>query len=776
MAYRIENKFGLSLSFIPEFGTYNLKYNGESWLGPGIFSVYDMGRWYMSQRQLSTKSMYDPTLECFKDEELFISNITQGIDNDILGENEFISVQWGICNTGIEIVTGFRMYKDNPYIMFFQKFPRGFKNYANGNWRMPSVIFPQFRTNDYEGRTDLYSWSSGGMFSHKAAYGSASTIGGTVDVLMLSDTQYNSMIISPYSNYLSATQQSGPFPGSNTMSNAYINCGIQGLAEEIPEGYEHSHIIAVGKGINNTFKKWGEALLFRSGKPIPSKYKDITLKYLTYWDDYGSYYCQNGFKETGFASYEDIIIGLEKDARENGLNIGAYQVLDLDQLRYTEAIFEPRVDLFPHGLKWLTEKLQKPLMAYITWHYPNGPYREKYHFFQCDERGYIPTYGMGDVFYSREYWDYTADKLKTWGCIFLQHDFLNVYEGDRVMMAGVNNMEEYFKNLAKAMYDSNITMQYCMQLTRNILESTENHTMISLQGTWDHHAHKTKTANVEANDNYTWKHLLFMNTLYGSLGIWPARDNVQPLADPNGYEDILLSNLTAGPVELGHRIGESFPELLRKTFREGDGLLLKPDRPITPIDRCYIEGGVIGYTESDICQTKWYYVLSLPSSGFCPEFTCHDLYASGLHVVYNYRTGNAAVRNECEPVRLCREAKHEYFIVAPVLPNGMAVIGDTDKFVTMADKRIDSVTADNCTVSIKVFSNESWNPIITGYSPIIPEIVKCRDNLLEYTYSLELLKRMKSGWTWDSITKLWFVKMDFSDTGEMTSRGFTIGK
>ena len=32
-------------------------------------------------------------------------------------------------------------------------------------------------------------------------------------------------------------------------------------------------------------------------------------------DDYGSYYREHDFKEPGYNAYEDIVLGLEKDAR-----------------------------------------------------------------------------------------------------------------------------------------------------------------------------------------------------------------------------------------------------------------------------------------------------------------------------------------------------------------------------------------------------------------------------------------------------------------------------
>jgi hypothetical protein len=62
-------------------------------------------------------------------------------------------------------------------------------------------------------------------------------------------------------------------------------------------------------------------------------------------------------------------------------------------------------------------------------------------------------------------------------------------------------------------------------------------------------------------------------------------------------------------------------------------------------------------------------------------------------------------------IPLERDAKHEYFIVAPLLANGMAVIGDAEKFVTMGEKRIASVELKGSALQIGVVSNQEWNPV-----------------------------------------------------------------
>ena len=769
--YSIQNKFGIRVSVEPKTGIYSVTYKGQNWFGIGIVSVLQNKRWYRS-----ADVNYPEAAECdHASGRLTLGDVEHASGKDRWGEYETIDLSWAVPGSDVVLVTGFRLYGEHPFLVFAQKFPKGFKNYASGNWITPSVAFPQFLTT-FDNRNDLYSWTSGGMFTHRFSYGAASSLGGTVDLLLLSDKDYATAILSPFANYLVATQQSQPVASRNETNpnKLAISCGIEGLVEEIPAGFEHAHLLVVGQGIGKTFRSWGDALLERAGKKIPSKYEGDNLKYPVYWDDYGSYYREHGFKEEGYKSYEDIILGINDDAKKHGLRIGAYQVQDEDQLHDHEGLFEPREDLFPHGLRWLHEKLGAPLEAYYCWLAPKGPYPEKYpHFTTLSAQ--TPGAGMGDVYYSLDYWRQTAEKVSSWGDILLQHDFESVYEGDPVMMAGVDRMDTYFKNMAKALGAKGITMQYCMQLPRNIMESTENPIMVSVQGSWDHHVPSSDpTKQVQDDDPFVWKHLMFTSAFYGAVGIWPSRDNIQTMADPNAFEDVVLANLLGGEIQLGHRIGECNFDLVRKTYREGDELILKPDQPIVPLDRCYSEGCAVGYTISEHNGQKWFYVLSLPRAGSLRAFSVSDLGVGGQWAVYNFDTHAVSIAEAGTLIPLQPEAKHEYFVVAPLLANGMAVIGDTEKFVTMGEKRIASVEVTTDGVEVGVVSSEDWNPITVGYTEQQPVSVEIGNTRLEEVSSQDRLKAAKSGWFWDHQTKLWYVKVDFAGAAHMETRDFTI--
>jgi hypothetical protein len=767
---RLENRFGISVWFDPAKGRYFVGCFGESWFGIGIVSVLADNRWYRS-----SKIKYpEPAAYNHPTGELVLQHQNSGSQSDRFGRFNFLGLTWELPNRKGRLVTEFRLYQDSPFLIFVQRFPDGFAKYASGNWIVPSVVFPQFVAGDGD-RKDLYSWTSGGMFTHRFAYGNASSLGGTVDLLLLADGEYKTVILSPFANYLVATQQCAPVASRDETNSQKlaINCGIEGLVEEIPSAFDHQHLMVVGKGVQNTFSIWGKALLERAQKSIPSKYTGDNLKYPVYWDDYGSYYQTHGLKEEGYRYYEDVILGLDEDAKKHGLRLGAFEI-DEDDLLDHEGLFEPKKSLFPHSLQSLHEKLGKPLEAYYCWLAPKGSYPKEYEYFATPP-GRTPGSSMGNVYYTDRYWKYTADKVAKWGGILFQHDFQSVYEGDPVIMAGIDRMNTYFKNMAEALQEKGITMQYCMQLPRNIMQSSENPTMLGLQGSWDHHVYMAEPEKQHKDDDpYVWKHLIFTSAFYGALGIWPSRDNIQTIADPNAYEDTLLANLLGGEIQLGHRIGECNFGLVRKTYREGDDLLLKPDRPICPLDRCYLEGGAVGYTESYRNGSTWYYVLSLPAAGYVPSFSASDLGGAGKWVVYNFETRIASIRDAQIPINLQREAKHEYFIVAPLLENGMAVIGDVEKFVTMADMRVSSVEASPEGIRVEVISNESHSPITVGYAASRPTGVHAGETVLGEVSSLDRLKMATSGWFWDYQTRLWHVKVSFAGASGMEKRSFRI--
>jgi hypothetical protein len=165
-------------------------------------------------------------------------------------------------------------------------------------------------------------------------------------------------------------------------------------------------------------------------------------------------------------------------------------------------------------------------------------------------------------------------------------------------------------------------------------------------------------------------------------------------------------------------------------------------------------------------------VLSLPPAGYLHSLSVSDLGVGGRWAVYNFDTGAASLLDATSVLGLRPEVKHEYFVVAPVFENGMAVVGDTTKFVTMADMRINSVRVEGNSLRVGVTASEAESPIITGYAEVRPTAVEAENTSLQEMSSLNRLNVAKTGWFWDGQTKLWYVKLNFVGAHEMVTKSF----
>ncbi|HCT72308.1 MAG TPA: hypothetical protein DF409_16535, partial [Bacteroidales bacterium] len=340
----------------------------------------------------------------------------------------------------------------------------------------------------------------------------------------------------------------------------------------------------------------------------------------------------------------------------------------------------------------LSQRIGQPLYAYISPLEP-GPYRSRYPYVFTGHVAYgdIGSVGMGDLFYTDEFWDDQVRKCRDWGCEGLMHDFLSNYWNTP---AAVDVIDRYMKSMAKACQKYGLSIQYCMCFSNHVLETVENPAVISLQAIADHHPSAS-----DGGCGSNLRSFIYSSLLYGALGLWPARDNIQTMNDADAYEDVLVANLSGGPIQLGHEIGKADLGLLRQTFREGDGLLLKPDRPLCPIDACFIDDhNLIACTQSRHPSGTWHYVLSLnigndqwQGGSFSPDDCGCD---QDEYVLYNYRTGEISPIGRKEIYHCPDHVKSSYYVLAPLLGCPGTLIGDISKFVTMADQRICAIETD----------------------------------------------------------------------------------
>ncbi len=231
-----------------------------------------------------------------------------------------------------------------------------------------------------------------------------------------------------------------------------------------------------------------------------------------------------------------------------------------------------------------------------------------------------------------------------------------------------------------------------------------------------------------------WAWFCTVNAMARALGLMPFKDvfRADPeLAGAHGEPEALLSALSTGPVGMGDRVGRFDPALALRTCR-ADGRLIKPHVPIAATSRSMLLSSgtrpvlMVAECHSDHPAGRWAYVMTMRCSPGHPISTGEvrladlgDSAPTGGVVVWDWRTGTAvrAARDHSWQATLAQE-EWTYHVVAPVLPGGIAVIGDVSKFVTAGDARIEVRAADGGVHVVVKGAGERVT--ITGWSDHTP--------------------------------------------------------
>jgi hypothetical protein len=215
-----------------------------------------------------------------------------------------------------------------------------------------------------------------------------------------------------------------------------------------------------------------------------------------------------------------------------------------------------------------------------------------------------------------------------------------------------------------------------------------------------------------------WTEFLYASRLASALGIWPFTDNF--LSTETSH--VLLAVLSAGPVGIGDGIGQMNSANLLHAVRK-DGVIVKPDVPLTPMDGSYVnmangtDTPQIGSTYSDFGGLRTNYVFAYTNgANALAQLRPADLGAAGRVFVYDYFGGSGQVADASDLIATPIANDSLYLVVAPVGPSGLAVLGDADQFVGMGKKRVTAFRDDGTVHMAVTFANGEAQRVITGYS------------------------------------------------------------
>lgn len=521
------------------------------------------------------------------------------------------------------------------------------------------------------------------------------------------DSAANTFIVSPASNFMTASTSWGP--------GGELRSGIEAGIAILPQGFQHRTLLVAEKGINRAFEAWGRALTGLNGKARPASDADPTLNRVGYWTDNGATYY---YHTEGSLDYEQTLAAVKGDFDRVGISLGYVQ---LDSWFYPKGAsaawssngqgiyqYVAAAPLFPGGLGSFQRSLGAPLITHARWIDATSPYRRSYRM-------------SGNVILDPAYWDAVAAYLATSGVATYEQDWL----ADKAQADfNLTDSDAFLDNMAAAMARRNVTMQYCMASPRHYLQSSKYSNLTTIR----------TSADRMARDK--WTDFLYASRFASALGAWPFTDNFLSTE----VSHMLLAVLSAGPVGVGDAVGAlSAGNLLRAVRR--DGVIVKPDAPLTPIDRSYAamahcaDTPQVASTYSDFGALRGTYVFAYAQGTNTQVRISPADFGAATVYAYDYFAGKGQLLEASDVLQQAIEGDALYLVLAPVGPSGIAVLGDLDQFVPLGKKRVPALTDDGRVRLTVAFAPGETSRVITGYSPSQPTVTSAAGSVGPVSWS-----------------------------------------
>jgi hypothetical protein len=680
-------------------GGCSLEIAGKQWFSsPGV-AVHCNGKWFRSFLGPNPSKKWD---------QLRKVNAAQFAGEDKLGKFRGYRISWLAGRTKLE--TSMRVYKD--CIVFAHSLPGGATKTAVKPVKANNKLdFPAFspKINDADVETafplidsslmpeELRSISFWGCWA-VPRYGKRldSYIGGTESgaPVTVYDSAMNTVVLSPLNHFLSAVQTK-----SKTV-DGYLACGVSGRVAKLPPGFTQETILYAGTGINQTMFDWGTKLLEKSGKSRSEFTKDETVKYLGYYTDNGAYYFDKNehgknFEQT-MVDVADYLHSAKIPAKYLHLDANWYTFSKKDggTLEWT-----PRKDAVPGGLKKLSERTGLPFAVQNSFWSADAKSKGKYHFLQSSTST-LPT--------SSQFWMHLMQWSHQNNIKLYEQDFLNIsFEKSVDAQNSITVPEQWLGNMDQAAITHGVKIAYCMPFPSDYLASTLYPSVTQIRATTDYIGNSGQW-RIGVNSLLAW-----------SLGMAPFKDTFwsskfQPggkyeakVHESNCELEALSSALSSGAVGSGDKIGCVDRALLLKCCRP-DGLLLKPDKPATPIDRWFLMDkpkGEIWDTHTKIGEQRWHYFLIADHNARL-DLNLSDIGESTPRVVRDVKSEKLSLWPSDNSFSVdCIEpatgsVPFRFFVMAPVAADGLSFLGEEDKFISVSKERFLVISTDHRNVTL----------------------------------------------------------------------------
>ncbi|MFH1537534.1 MAG: hypothetical protein ABIH66_01150 [bacterium] len=700
----LENNTGTILDIDLKTGVYRVSHNGRVWVGDGLVAMRLKDRMLLNVKPDGSPS-----------DDMKLTRHTKGGGTGPSGDYSTIKLLWE--TPGLKFETKFKLYNEVSQVEFAHNFPDGYKAENTSKFEDTALNFPVFVAGD--GGADLHLFSYGYPIWPYPIFGknivkTFNAWGNTANrtPLLIFDGEGKTGVLSPFNDYmirivriLDLTSQGfGPA----------VAVGTNGELERLGPGHASRSILHFNdKGVAAAMYSWGAELMKAVGKEPIAKDETFFLRHLGYWTDNGAYYYYR--TETG-KNYETTLLEMGEYLKREKIPVRLFQ---LDSWWYPKSekdggvlVWKPIAEMFPDGLTAFQRKLGLPLTFHNRYFAVDTPYQERMPFV----KGSGGTHPLSGAIF--EIW---AESVKEWGGIMYEQDWLGTQMGKvEALRRDPHLASQWLNNMAGAMERAGLEIQYCMPTIGFYLESTRFQNVTNIRSSNDYFV------RLGGQSQQLWWEHVYTSPLIHALGSYPFKDVIitRPpdekikspmqerfsgstgerreeditLFEPYYHHSALLSILSAGPVGIGDRIGDVNKPVIMLMADE-DGVLVKPDHPLIPIDRMFYKDplimpeSLIGYTSSAVSGKTWYYVLALNTNQAMTKskflLTPGDLSLQGGYVAYDFLAEKALpLDRDFSIERKLKPTGIFYLVLAPLTAQGRALIGDVGKYVTASDERI----------------------------------------------------------------------------------------
>ncbi len=638
------------------------------------------------------------------------SDVRKAGGQDRIGAYQQLTFTWQNGETPLEGTI--RLYQQRPLVLFEYKYLKAASP--------ASVVFPSFTT--IPAGLHHFSYRNDAFAAPQFELGQYGT------PWLLFDDKTNAAVISPASHFIIA--------GMHGDGDHLIASGLNQQLPGVPAGFAQRTLMAISPGIRQTFDTWGSALMALGGKTRPGNESDITLKYYGYWTDNGAVYYYRFDPKLGYAGTLEAVINRY---REEKIPV---RYLQLDSWWYDKSYpgmsaddhignwkafggtmqYHADATLFPQGLEAFDKAVGLPLVVHGRWISQQSPYHQNY-----EISGIAPV--------GAKWWNDIAGYLKSSGVVTYEQDWQSrITEQSPAFSNTIDTGDNFYNHMADSCQAHRLTMQYCMALPSDFLEGSRYGNLTSIRVSDDRFSRPH------------WRGFLYTSQLAYAIGTWPWTD----VYFSRETDNMLIDTLSAGPVGTGDALGAENKRNIMMAVR-GDGVIVKPDVPLMPLDRMYIEDaraaapppanqGFQGemphrgqapfiastWTDDGAIRTAYVFAFSRSAAVYqTVRFTLEEAGAGSPACVYDYFSHLVSHVPKGEDFNaFVGPGETGYYIVAPTGPSGIALFGDQGKFAAMGNERIASVTEAPHSVTAQVlFAAGDDSVTLFGDAPSAPSVV-----------------------------------------------------